>query len=145
MRLPRFITLVSAIVLALICARISFEFINGFRPDYEFCTLDDELYQALNNNAKEWLQTFHERKRSENTKWRSFVFSTSPGRSYSIQVYDDFTVSKLFVVVKSSWNDPLGLKGYIYSSTDAPALGDEYYVKHLENGIYCYERKVKWK
>lgn len=142
MRLPRFITFISASVLVLLCARVSFEFVNGLRPDYEFCTLDDEVYQAINNNAEEWIRTFQERKLSGDITWGSFVFSTSPGRSYSVQAYDTFFLSELLVVVEHSWNERLGFIGYIYSSTDAPGLGEKYEVTYLANGIYCYERKV---
>jgi hypothetical protein len=127
------LVLIVSILLVWICARSLL--ISNISPGDEFCTIDDEVYQAISLHAEEWLR------KMEAEEFVNLIISVPSGKKYSVSITSYPIYREFLIVLKHGWNERLGFWGYLYSSIGEPDLTDKYVLRHLEGGVYCYQRK----
>jgi hypothetical protein len=102
-----------------------------------FCTTDDDVYQAIKVNLPSWLNYFP-------TFSPVLTFTVQSGDSYRVDASlwknkDDPPI--LFVVTDRGWQEPYGNQGYWYSKSDKAFIDTRYKFDQLDDDIYCYRLK----
>jgi hypothetical protein len=103
--------------------------------DENFCTTDDEIYQAIVTNLDSWTNIMA-------SAGSSIEFSVPSGRSYRVFAPDRARYHIYMVVpVQGMLRNVYGRRGYIYSYEymGSNNYGDDYTIRQMSNTIYCYE------
>jgi hypothetical protein len=120
------------VVLLLLVAK---PIIRGF----QFCTPQDEVYQAIETNAANWQSYFVKLPRDVQQAQR---FSIS-GEDHVVftEPWDAQNNLVLFIPVIELRDDVLGSSGYIYSLSPKPLTDPRYEIEFISDNIYCYRFK----
>jgi hypothetical protein len=115
-----------------ICFGIVDDLMSHYQIPPEFCTKDDEVYQIIVAHAEQWMKQFGDNPSEFVTR-----FSTSSGKQYVVNAMR--RLPQFFVQVREEIDEPFGLFGYAYGTTDF--LDHRYGVRQLDQHIYCYQFK----
>ncbi len=105
----------------------------------QFCTPQDEVYQAIEMNLSNWQFYFSSMKKDDppvlrfSVSGNEYVVFTSPGNIKDPSI--------LFIPVLPEVQEVLGYNGYIYSSLAHPLQDMRYEVINFTDNIYCYRFK----
>ena len=115
-----------------ICLGVVDNFMSYYRIPPQFCTKADEIYQIISSNAEKWMSQFNDHP-------SEFVlrFSDSDGKQYVVNAMR--SSPQFFVQIREEINEPFGLFGYAYGTTDF--LDRRYSVRQLDEHNYCYQFK----
>jgi hypothetical protein len=106
---------------------------------WQFCTPQDEVYQAIEMNVSSWQSYFSNMNKGDppvlrfSVSGKEYVVFTSPGNINDASV--------LFVPTLPEIQEVLGYNGYIYSSSSQPLQDKRYEVTNLAGNVYCYRFK----
>ena len=108
-----------------------------------FCTLQDEAYQALNNNYENWSRFFvlNYPQNDKEVMLTSDKGEQYLGRSiYNAQLTDDMHP---FILMPREFppNTAYGAAGYFYTPNGKLPQFDNYSLTQLTTNVYCYRIK----
>lgn len=112
---------------------------KAFEPPPEFCTVDDEIYQTIVLNGREWIETFRLRDWRELGSGSMLVSMPSREIKSVIAAWDwenKNEVPQLRIVV-DTFRDIL--REYRYSPDKPIQYPDKDKYKYLANGVYCFD------
>jgi hypothetical protein len=104
----------------------------------QFCTQNDEVYQAIEENVQNWLTYFRTLPKNQ---YPALTFSVSSGKTYIVNASTweiDVEPPELLIQTENLRQEPYGLTGYVYTPIGNITLDKRYQIQHLAADIYCY-------
>jgi hypothetical protein len=127
--------LIRSIILITIVVILAWWIIEPRIRAKQFCTQNDEVYQAILDNLNSWVQHF------SNNSEPTLSFKTYSGREYLVNaIYwkPKDQISILFIPTVPKTRELFGYAGYAYSPAGVAAPDGRYTSEYLSNDIYCY-------
>jgi hypothetical protein len=122
------------------CAQLVWALDKTFDPPPEFCTHEDEIYQAILLHGQEWIEGFRSRDPME-LRSGSMLVSMPSGKNKSVIAawdWEDKNEAPQLRIIVDTFRDIL--QEYIYSPNQIVerSYGELIY---LDNGVYCFDHR----
>jgi hypothetical protein len=127
--------IIRCIIIIAIVAILAWWIIESRIRASQFCTQNDEVYQAILDNLNSWVQHF------PNNSEPTLHFKTYSGREYLVNAIYWETKEQsplLFIPTVPKTRELFGYAGYAYSPSGLASPDGRYTSEYLSNDIYCY-------
>ncbi|MEP7286746.1 MAG: hypothetical protein ABI947_13380 [Chloroflexota bacterium] len=119
---------------------------QSYPNETTFCTTNDKVYQAINNNLSQWLQYFPAEDYVFMPPEKELLkFSIVNGNQYTVQagLWTYTSSSRKFLVTVDNGIGPSvpreGVRGYLFvQDGQLPPLSQKYDSLQLDKNIFCY-------
>ena len=138
------ISVVSAMAIAAV-VYIKAEMAYQYRQA-NFCTLNDEVYQAIVAHHEEWGEYYRPLIVSTGFASPHLVINVPSGKSYTVNadLWAKGSDAPIFyLVTETVWQENFGNNGYFYSPESPPHLDSRYHIEAISDDIYCYRFKTR--